>query len=584
MKSNLCIALLLGLHTTWGAPPPASAANHLIHLDMAAVEIARTELNEAPGGIWYKLENLSPMQINFAGGDTFTSPTTYGADLSSDICATYLPQQGSDTALVKLTCPDFTATVKLNFTGKSSGTAEIAWDEAGETRHLRGATFTMRPAGEDAGIILPMEQLEGDPPLWDDGLATILSNIAASTYRTATEKLYQKRLISLLPLVMVMHDASYTNPDFKGNTALHYACGLSHIDLVEWLVDHGANLEARTEKGATVDACVSGRHAGTIKNLLKQARSARDIPPGGSVVDENTARSMALMLEAAFDCTDIRSAEYQIPEKDTRAEQAALALYKYTKSKKQLPTWINKTEPLGNLLELCLHAKISESMYLERFNAQLTCLRRQALAQYCNEGKALAILPYMMSEREANHTWHDGASALYRAAKEGNVELARWLVAHGMRHIFNEQGETVGVPPDAPNASAICALLAPNPPRGTQGSLAPEQVAGKTLHIFNAAHEHSLSICWQQKNCESNGHIKVDEDWTIEERTYKRTSDNTAEVTRKTQWAPGGSYAAGWRDITIQLTFTSGEEGTATYTECNKQGEALTFTGTFTLK
>ncbi|MBR1979293.1 MAG: hypothetical protein IJ985_07335, partial [Akkermansia sp.] len=73
-------------------------------------------------------------------------------------------------------------------------------------------------------------------------------------------------------------------------------------------------------------------------------------------------------------------------------------------------------------------------------------------------------------------------------------------------------------------------------------------------------------------------------DWTIEERTYKRTSDNTAEVTRKTQWAPGGSYAAGWRDITIQLTFTSGEEGTATYTECNKQGEALTFTGTFTLK
>ena len=43
-------------------------------------------------------------------------------------------------------------------------------------------------------------------------------------------------------------------------------------------------------------------------------------------------------------------------------------------------------------------------------------------------------------------------------------------------------------------------------------------------------------------------------------------------------------YVYGKCNIAFQLTFTSGEEGTATYTECNKQGEALTFTGTFTLK
>lgn len=584
MKRQLCITLLLGLHITWGAPSPASVANHSIRLDMAAVELARTGLHEAPGGIWYKLENLSPMQISFPGADTFTASTEYGADLHSDICATYISHEDSECAQVNLTCPDFSATVKLNFTGKDAGTAEITWNEAGETRHLRGATFTMLPAGEGPGIILPTEQAEGDPPLWDEGLAAILSDIEAAAYRTATEKLYQKRLISLLPLVMVMHDASFTSPDFKGNTALHYACGLSHVELVRWLVNHGADLEARTEKGATIDACVGGRHAGAIKNILKQARAERDMPPGGTIADESTARTLASMLEAAFACADIRSAEYQIPGKDTRVEHAASVLYKYVKSKKQLPAWIDKTEPLGNLLELCLRAKIGEGMYLEQLNKQLTLLRKQALAQYCNEGKALALLPYMMSEREANHTWHDGASALYRAAKEGNVELARWLVAHGMRHLFNERGETVGVPPDAPNASAICALLAPNPPRGVQGSLAPEQVVGKTLNIFNAAHELCLSICWQQKNDESEGSIKKDEDWSIEERSYKRTSDNTAEVTRQTQWAPGGSYAAGWRDIAIQLTFTSGEDGTATYTECNKQGKKITFTGTFTLK
>ncbi|MBQ4613485.1 MAG: hypothetical protein IJB31_00970 [Akkermansia sp.] len=584
MKRNLCIALLLGLNTAWGVPAPTTAAHHSIRLNMEAAEIARTGLNEAPGGIWYKLDNLSPLQVSFPEIDTFTASTTYGADLSSDICATYIPQKDSEAAVVKLSCPDFSAVVKLNFTAKDSGTAEITWNEAGETRHLRGASFTMRPEGDATGILLPMEQPEGDPPLWNDGLASILSNIESTVYHTATDKLYQKRLVSLLPLVMVMHNASYTTPDFKGNTALHYACGLSQLELVTWLVNHGADLEARTDKGATIDACVSGRNAASIKSLLKRARTERDTAPSGPIVDEDTARAMAGMLETAFSCADIRSAAYRIPQKDTQVEQAALALYSYVKSKKCLPAWVDKTEPLGNLLELSLRAKISEAMYLESLTKQLTTLRQQALAQYRNEGKALAMLPYMMSVREADHTWHDGATAMYRAAKEGNVGLVRWLLKHGIRHLRNERGETVGVPDNAPNASLICSILAPNSPRGVQGCIAPEQVVGKTLCMFDEKQQLRLSINWQHSNAESEGEIKENEDWCIEEKSYKRTGDCNASVTLRTQWAPGGSYAAGWRDITIDLTFTSGEEGTATYTECNKQGEESAYTGTFTLK
>ena len=59
----------------------------------------------------------------------------------------------------------------------------------------------------------------------------------------------------------------------NGTTALHNACGLSHVEIVQWLVNHGADLDAKTAKGAGVDDCVGGPNAKAIRAILRKARN-----------------------------------------------------------------------------------------------------------------------------------------------------------------------------------------------------------------------------------------------------------------------------------------------------------------------
>lgn len=74
----------------------------------------------------------------------------------------------------------------------------------------------------------------------------------------ATQKLYRRRLLTLLPLIRSGSHVDITLPETKGNTALHYACGMGNVELVRWLVTHGANVHARTNKGKTPWDCAGG--------------------------------------------------------------------------------------------------------------------------------------------------------------------------------------------------------------------------------------------------------------------------------------------------------------------------------------
>lgn len=74
----------------------------------------------------------------------------------------------------------------------------------------------------------------------------------------ATQKLYRKRLLTLLPLIRSGSHVDITLPETKGNTALHYACGMGNVELVRWLVTQGANIYARTNKGKTPWDCAGG--------------------------------------------------------------------------------------------------------------------------------------------------------------------------------------------------------------------------------------------------------------------------------------------------------------------------------------
>ncbi len=80
---------------------------------------------------------------------------------------------------------------------------------------------------------------------------------------SGTNALYKKRLNMLLPMIANGAPVDITTVETKGNTALHYACGLGHVELIRWLVAHGANVNARTDKGATPTQCCSSAAART---------------------------------------------------------------------------------------------------------------------------------------------------------------------------------------------------------------------------------------------------------------------------------------------------------------------------------
>lgn len=453
----LCLA---GVPAAW-ALGPESVSGQTIRLEMSGAQIARSPLYGTPVLPWYTLGEVTDFVLSFPEEDAFEDDVEYGFGLSNEVSVCYHPNTKENHAYVKVECAELSVLIMLTYSSNNGGTATIAWHEAGNTRHLRNISFTVADdAEDDATVVFPEEIIAGDPELWDDGLADILQNIQKMRYRSASERLYQKRLSEMLPLVMVFHDASFTNPDFKGNTALHYACSLGHVELVRWLVEHGANLEARTEKGASIDACIGGKNGEAIKAILHQARRERDYPLRGPQVSEEEAAQAVAWLEKAFRCEDVDSPLYEIPTPDARAQEYAETLFLYVRQNRELPPQVDVTEPLGNLLTWLREANVHRGMFTEALQKQLRLLRANVLHELQLAGRSLALLPHMILTREKEGMAFDAATAVYRAACEGNVELVRWLIGYGAdRSLRDAVGDEAVLPEDTPNAAEIIEAL-----------------------------------------------------------------------------------------------------------------------------
>lgn len=64
-------------------------------------------------------------------------------------------------------------------------------------------------------------------------------------------------------------DVDLTLPEAKGNTALHYSCAIGSLSITRWLLEHGANANAVTDKGATPPQCVGSDNRAAIIQALK---------------------------------------------------------------------------------------------------------------------------------------------------------------------------------------------------------------------------------------------------------------------------------------------------------------------------
>lgn len=380
---TLPLALLFGVAPCIQAAiaSPSSAAGYTIFVDLYQAQQCSTEMYQEPTGAWFDMPR-TPLSLQFpvSGGNTYTAAHPHNsADTRwPDIQVSYAPDTAKGKAYVKVENRDFSALLILSFTEEQAGTAYVYLHEDGQTHHMRHVNFRMHQTSSvDEPIILPeIDDCDGDPQILDDGLCAIISELENTTAKSATDKLYRKRLLTLLPLIQMSGNTNLTLPETKGNTALHYACGMSHLPLVAWLLAHGADTEAVTNKGATVDACVSGKNARAIRDLLSHARTAGPPP----LTPEQKAAAAGKLLEAAFSCKDL---DADLP--DAAAAEEAETLFRYVNTTKKHPFGVDEFSRMGRMLTWALTAKLSVQEFSDTVVTELREMR--AYKQTLKAGK-----------------------------------------------------------------------------------------------------------------------------------------------------------------------------------------------------
>ena len=254
---------------------PISLDGKLVVLNFYSAEEARAERGEQPE-VWNKLA-ASPMALQFPvqGNNTY-SYQLYESTPDSPwppVKVTYDPAEGC----IHITGNDMHVRVLLSFQTATKGTAGIEWHDEGGSWYVRHADFAVTPSSSTAGLVTMPQTEESDGVMQsvDDGLGELVRELENRKYKTAVERLYQKRLLTVLPRIMEGAPIDTIIPHANGTTALHNACGLSHVEIVRWLVEHGADLNAKTAKGASVNDCVGGPNAKTIRNILQKARRSK---------------------------------------------------------------------------------------------------------------------------------------------------------------------------------------------------------------------------------------------------------------------------------------------------------------------
>ena len=270
----LITALLATLSSSvWSAP--ADMSGKLLVVDFTGAQQADAAMGEAPTKWVRCLARPLVLQVP-TGCDNSYSYQLYESTPESPwppVTVTYRPEDSKIT----IDDNDLSLVVTLSFTTDTEGTATVAWHEEIISIYMRGASFTISDSRSTAGLVtLPeSEEQDGAVQCVDDGLGELVRELEKRQYKTAVERLYQKRLLILLPQIMEGGHIDNTIANANGTTALHNACGLSHTEIVQWLVDHGADLDAKTAKGAGVDDCVGGPNAKAIRAILRKARSNR---------------------------------------------------------------------------------------------------------------------------------------------------------------------------------------------------------------------------------------------------------------------------------------------------------------------
>lgn len=246
---------------------------------------------------------------------------------------------------------------------------------------------------------------------------------------------YARTLKCMLPRIILTKMWNMVGP--SGNTALHYTAALGNQKITKWLVEHGANINARNADGQTPLDCLGVNKSGLDKWLIQHgAVRSHELRNGNAVLLENGTSDIRVWgnrdpyvragrstpFNYTFSCLEAEQyADADIADvppvatsaaRDTQVSQNSQASAEPTP---QAPVYaLRNAGPLDATENATLAAKAKS-------------------ARKAGKKSMAAQLESIRTGGDINATYGDsnGNNALNYAAYEGDADLVRLLLAHG---------------------------------------------------------------------------------------------------------------------------------------------------------
>lgn len=198
---------------------------------------------------------------------------------------------------------DYTFT--LSWDTPISGTATLVYHSPKGNTVFKGMPFQCY----DGSLLSPLEKEYLDIPNFEEGAGTTSDNLLARSsssldsvarelgdqvsffsdsmrFKEATSRHYAEVLTYLLPRIAVTKEWNLVG--ISGNTALHYTAAMGNQKTTKWLVEHGADINARNADGQTPLDCLGVNKSGLDKWLIDHgAIRTHEIRKGNAVLREN---------------------------------------------------------------------------------------------------------------------------------------------------------------------------------------------------------------------------------------------------------------------------------------------------------
>ena len=264
---SVCVLSMSAVGVSEAEPAPAQLKGAVVVLDYTHAEFC-TEVLDAGTSGWVGYEQARRSKNGAA--EAFNT-TVLGIKASRRLLPISSPGEGGiytytckggdtgeiDVNMWKAHQADAVRVVTLRFDSPTTATATEGVYHGNYIGTIRNIRASIQLPGASASVP-------------DSELSRLIAELEAQKYPTAMESRYQQRLLALLRRMAAGEPATITDAEGKGSTALHCACELSHVELVQWLVNQGADVNARTASGASVHDCVCGKNAKAIRHILRK--------------------------------------------------------------------------------------------------------------------------------------------------------------------------------------------------------------------------------------------------------------------------------------------------------------------------